>query len=689
MTNLYKNAFNNRTITWDFEDGDGSLPRNVFGDCICETVNGPANPQSFQDHVDPLWDFYTYANDYYVNGILTPSVAPKADYINQKYATYVTGLNPTCWINRLFPNGNSPTFYHSVSTRGYGATYFSVTFGGPFNYINCLGDLNEPCFPEPRTNEQRYLYEVYSICEGGLEGVRRSIGQYSPTAPAATVISPTHVLLCGHCVGAGPEREDYVVLWDPTTQTFIGNLVRTVAPVGSASGQDFHTRLYWDRDVRIAKIVGTGRFPVHYTHYLNPYSFQSYIRTTGQQNSNEDLAVFHLNQQGIFALGLLSFNKLNNIVDNGSFVPQLDPNFNVGLKYEKIKDITQQKLGSARLGSSGTNYMFYTKDAINLWPGGAYAGQYIYNAWKRINNKFLVDEVNQYLRAVNEPELIEYTNFDLVYRISDFIDEPEPPENPPEEQIGILISTDQTPSAYKHILNIFPYSSRKQDTQNKNYTQLGFKPGILLQAAELNELQENIVLQQTLTLSLSYNWPKFGKKYQHENVLDFTIYETLSGRFDEVYEFPIPNLNYCVPQNPSLIKSDVLGNAIFITLSSGWYNVPVRNENIWCFMEGKTVSIPLSGTVDTKVYLTISEEVVPSSFIPSDEGYDFNDKSSKFLNPITDGADRVKINLDITTSPENNAVPILNIRRGTDTVIGSNRILVQTMNKYKINDINI
>jgi hypothetical protein len=680
----------------------------VFGDYICDCINAN-DGDSYQDHVDNKWDYYTYRTDQVTDGIQHPSVAPRANPYNEAYAVSANGINQNCWINDLLDNP-PPSIPISVGTRGFNARYFNPGFTDW--YIFCDNDYNEPCWntfiptlnPDLPNYYRSLTLESFKTCGpdpfAEIDKLRRKIGNWAPTTSAVIPISPRHALLCRHCVGyyGGPDGtgiETYVVLYDPGAQTFVGRLVKTVTPTvlpGPCGGSsEFHDRLSACRDVRIAEIVNPDEtFPIYFTEYLNPYSYKDWIITTNQ-NLNNGLVAFFLDQHGIFSLGELQFSNLSLIQDNGTVQGGVQPDLQIGLRYEKIKNIDQPKAVSYKTGDSGTSYFHYTKNGNILWPGGSIYGQYITGAWRKIDGKFLVDEVNQYLRSVGERELQEYTDFDNIYKFSDFVSIPggSDPSSDPESPAQYTISSDDNPSQFKHILNIFPYLSRKLEIQNKNYNYLAFKPGILLQSAELNEFQEHILLQQSLTLSLANNWPLFGKKYQKENNLDFSVYEEFSGKFDEIYEFPIPNENYCISQKPSQIQILSVGNGLYITISEGWYNVPVRDETVWCYLDQpQTILLNIGSSIDTQIYIIVNEEIVQSSFNSQDEGYEFHDKSNRFLNPITDGADRVKVTLQLTEFPENGAVPILRVRKNTDTFISSNRILVQSMNKYKIFDIN-
>lgn len=163
-------------------------------------------------------------------------------------------------------------------------------------------------------------------------------------------------------------------------------------------------------------------------------------------------------------------------------------------------------------------------------------------------------------------------------------------------------------------LELEPYNSRIGESEfkygpspqgSKNYVLIGFRPGYALQAAELNEMQEQFLLQQTLTVTMISNWggavsttgPGWGSN-------DST------------------SLGGLTPLSPNMVTA--LNNVI--TFSSGWYlaQIPIynnsfgndeqRNFKVWIYLENnETISYTNSDTDQigfqiTQEYVTAEED---------------------------------------------------------------------------------
>jgi len=411
---LFKNAPNVRGISWDYEEGDGPQQINIPGDFVCDCIHAN-NPSTFQDHADSTWDYFTYLQGLSLNGISLPSVAPIAQN-NENYSVGISGFNSNCWVNSLF-SGTKPTFYQSTNTRSFGASYFTETFT-PYG-IMCQGEYNQTCISNLNAlnNEEKLKIEYFSICDGGLDKIKKKIGMYGPGSSTVTMISPTHVSICGHCIGGDNNYEFGMQFYNPNTQSFQSVTI----DVYDTNYNQYTTALYDYKDMRLGKIKEAGiTFPHHYQYYLNPFSLRDHI-INKNIDPNEDLAMFTVNANGVFFITYLSYEKIKTISQLNLILP-LRPIIS-GIKYPIVKNIQQPKYFIAVTGHSGTNIMFFSKTGINIWPAGAYAGQSYSTSWELLDGKYGIDFVNDFLAGEGEPTLTEFTDFDNLYKMSDFVEQ--------------------------------------------------------------------------------------------------------------------------------------------------------------------------------------------------------------------------------------------------------------------------
>jgi hypothetical protein len=116
-----------------------------------------------------------------------------------------------------------------------------------------------------------------------------------------------------------------------------------------------------------------------------------------------------------------------------------------------------------------------------------------------------------------------------------------------------------------------PFRSRSESQMDaaKNYFAVGFKPGFPLQASELNELQENFYIQQTLTQTMFANWHNMN--YLQQNGVNMLA----------------TPWNGCTPVDPELVSFTSSGGAVNITFKAGWYLIKQNNFNggfgVWVY----------------------------------------------------------------------------------------------------------
>lgn len=213
-------------------------------------------------------------------------------------------------------------------------------------------------------------------------------------------------------------------------------------------------------------------------------------------------------------------------------------------------------------------------------------------------------------------------------------------------------------------LKVKPYYSRVSD-QTENYPLVAFTPGYALQASELNEVQENFFIQQSLSMGMFANWPLNGTNLTGTGNLQYPMW---SG---------------AVPFNPNQVQYQ---NSV-VTVSSGWYLVTFKNTQLqpalkfWLY-KNTTSSIAVNSP--GQVGLSISSlQFIPCSVVSGDEGFKFTDNSSGLNNTNSCGAHRYKISiqnsLEFTTGTSASTLyPLVNI-----VEVGST-LVCQYLNNLKV-----
>ena len=185
-----------------------------------------------------------------------------------------------------------------------------------------------------------------------------------------------------------------------------------------------------------------------------------------------------------------------------------------------------------------------------------------------------------------------------------------------------------------------------------NYPLVAFKPGFPLQAAELNEIQENFAIQQTLSNTLLTNWLTYGTSIE------------LTGSPTDIYTGP--GWNGAIPLDPAYVTATPAG----VIARMGWYliTLPVSNLKFWVYND--TDFVPNTFGLSSNYYFgfSISSEFIPCSNTDTDSGWEFNDQSSGGFESSTCGANRFKININgvsAMTSPISGFVPITKVTSST------------------------
>lgn len=190
-------------------------------------------------------------------------------------------------------------------------------------------------------------------------------------------------------------------------------------------------------------------------------------------------------------------------------------------------------------------------------------------------------------------------------------------------------------------LSISPYKSRISGLifpglagdAAKNYPYVAFKPGFPLQASELNEMQEMLILQTNLNTTFI---SRFFSQNNEEPTLEnknasYTLYG--NGFLDETPGFTITSS----------------GDSMEIVLTIGWICVVYNDMRYWIYNEFNreiTVSRSDFSSSSTKfIKLNPTLQYIPCSSNDQTEGWILNDNSDNTFESGTCGANRIKLRL--------------------------------------------
>jgi hypothetical protein len=217
-----------------------------------------------------------------------------------------------------------------------------------------------------------------------------------------------------------------------------------------------------------------------------------------------------------------------------------------------------------------------------------------------------------------------------------------------------------------------PYWSRStlfeiKFSTHKNYVMVGFKPGLPLQASELNEIQEISIMNSTLSSIMYSSWPT-GKD-DYEGVIYGPGWKGTTPLYPE-------------PDNMNTTVNMVEVSGTTFNAKKGWYlaTVPSSNLQHWIYLNsGISGAIP-SETDNTYIGFSLSYEVIKPTADAA-----LYDNSSGTQIPITGapaGADRIKVKIDpslVVTSDLNssNFSPIAKIN--SSNVLYMNNVPVSTL----------
>lgn len=206
----------------------------------------------------------------------------------------------------------------------------------------------------------------------------------------------------------------------------------------------------------------------------------------------------------------------------------------------------------------------------------------------------------------------------------------------------------------------------------KNYCLLAFKPGLPLQASELNEIQEIQLMENTLYAAMYSSWPDtvgpeggvaYGPGWNGTTPL-----------------YPIRDMDNTTVNMVGFTGLGVSGN---IEIKKGWYLVTLRSSGLkhWVYLD-QDYLVPGPSGIAYPAYLgfTASYETIKPTNDPS--LYD-NSNGTNIVAGSPAGADRiqVKISSPFWTSDKNttNFSPMAKKQNAGDAVLYMNNIVVSSI----------
>lgn len=176
-----------------------------------------------------------------------------------------------------------------------------------------------------------------------------------------------------------------------------------------------------------------------------------------------------------------------------------------------------------------------------------------------------------------------------------------------------------------------PFYSRftQFENTNSNYALIAFTPGLALQAAELNELQDNFHKVSTLNNLMLSNWTlEVMKNISSINLLNGVIW---SGT---------------VPLNPNQITK----SSDTFTFSEGWYYYNHKsNLQYWIYLDSDQT---FNASSLSDVYIGFNVNLID---VYSNTDNRLNDNSSGSVNTNSPGSYRVSFLLDSIQSSTNSS----------------------------------
>lgn len=168
-----------------------------------------------------------------------------------------------------------------------------------------------------------------------------------------------------------------------------------------------------------------------------------------------------------------------------------------------------------------------------------------------------------------------------------------------------------------------PYKSRNATFENHKYSLVAFKPGYSLQASELNEIQDNILFQN------SYN-----NQFLYDVASSNTVNLSSISTNDKVFLPSLNDITISGGQNRLRLDTVVLNFKV-----SDFYRLWAPIDPGIQYQLGSTFAIGQ----EISFYIEYETSFILCSSDSSNEGFIFNDNSGLVYSSSSNGADRFAI----------------------------------------------
>jgi hypothetical protein len=190
-----------------------------------------------------------------------------------------------------------------------------------------------------------------------------------------------------------------------------------------------------------------------------------------------------------------------------------------------------------------------------------------------------------------------------------------------------------------------PYWSRTtiaeiQTAPAKNYFLMAFKPGLPLQASELNEMQEVACMQNTLTSTMIASWPIYLASHTGSNPIYGPGWKGTTPLYPE---FDDENTT----TNMVGISAGFSGSSPVnrVLVKKGWYLMTIKSSGMkhWVYLNNEyAVTVPSDNTIAYYLGFTSSYDTIKPSEDPA--LYD-NSSGTTIIVGAPAGADRITVNI--------------------------------------------